>query len=93
MPSRTFKGTCALCGASVDKRRSAAHYLACAPAREHDRTRRGHRGEGPGWAGFASSASPMDRPTVSKASSTVVEPGSRVHTDGWLGYDRVKAYG
>jgi len=23
----------------------------------------------------------------------VVEPGSRVHTDGWLGYDRVKAHG
>jgi hypothetical protein len=34
MPQRTFKGTCALCGASVDKRRSAAHYTACAPA--HD---------------------------------------------------------
>jgi hypothetical protein len=34
MPQRTFKGTCALCGASVDKRRSAAHYIACAPA--HD---------------------------------------------------------
>jgi len=31
MPQRTFKGTCALCGASVDKRRSAAHYVACAP--------------------------------------------------------------
>ena len=23
----------------------------------------------------------------------VVEPGSRVHTDGWLGYDRLKAHG
>jgi hypothetical protein len=34
MPQRTFKGTCALCGASVDKRRSAAHYMAC--ARAHD---------------------------------------------------------
>jgi hypothetical protein len=34
MRQRTFKGICALCGASVDKRRSAAHYLACAPA--HD---------------------------------------------------------
>src|SRR5580704_11442348 len=34
MPQRGFKGTCALCGASVDKRRSAAHYTACGPA--HD---------------------------------------------------------
>ena len=34
MPQRPFKGTCALCGASVDKRRSAAHYTACALA--HD---------------------------------------------------------
>jgi hypothetical protein len=34
MPRRTFEGNCALCGATVDKRRSAAHYTACAPA--HD---------------------------------------------------------
>jgi len=34
MPQRTFKGTCTLCGASVDKRRSTAHYITCAPA--HD---------------------------------------------------------
>jgi hypothetical protein len=32
MPPRTFKGTCALCGVRVDKRRSAAHYGICAPA-------------------------------------------------------------
>jgi len=34
MTQRTFKGTCALCGASVDKRRSAGHYVTCAPAHE-----------------------------------------------------------
>jgi len=32
MPQRSFKGTCALCGTTVDKRRSAAHYNTCAPA-------------------------------------------------------------
>ena len=34
MPQRTFKGTCALCGASVDKRGSAVHHSTCAAA--HD---------------------------------------------------------
>ena len=34
MRQRTFKGTCALCGTSVDKRRSAAHHCTCAAA--HD---------------------------------------------------------
>lgn len=34
MRQRTFKGTCALCGTSVDKRRSAAHHGTCAAA--HD---------------------------------------------------------
>lgn len=34
MPRRTFKGTCALCGTTVDKRHSAAHHCTCAPA--HD---------------------------------------------------------
>lgn len=32
MPQRNFKGTCALCGTSVDKRRSALHYGTCAAA-------------------------------------------------------------
>lgn len=34
MLKRSFKGTCALCGASVDKRRSAVHCGTCASA--HD---------------------------------------------------------
>jgi len=34
MPQRTFKGTCTLWGANVDKRRSTAHYITC--ARAHD---------------------------------------------------------
>jgi len=39
MPQRTFKGTCALCGTAVDKRRSAVHYSACAAAHEVDTAR------------------------------------------------------
>jgi hypothetical protein len=34
MPQRTFKGSCALCASSVDKRRSSGHYTTCAPV--HD---------------------------------------------------------
>ena len=40
MRQRTFKGTCALCGASVDKRRSAAHHSTCAAAHEVGRLAR-----------------------------------------------------
>lgn len=39
MRQRTFKGTCALCGTSVDKRRSAAHHCTCAAARDVDNSR------------------------------------------------------
>src|SRR5262245_1625557 len=37
MPPRTFKGTCALCGTTVDKRRSALHYSDCAAAHDVDK--------------------------------------------------------
>ena len=36
MPQRSFKGTCALCGDSVDKRRSAGHHGTCAAAHDVD---------------------------------------------------------
>ena len=36
MRQRTFKGTCALCGASVDKRRSSVHCGTCAAAHDVD---------------------------------------------------------
>ena len=39
MPQRSFKGTCALCGVSVDKRRSADHHGACAAAHDVDHSR------------------------------------------------------
>ncbi len=39
MPQRSFKGTCALCGASVDKRRSALHCGTCAAAHDVDKGR------------------------------------------------------
>ena len=41
MPQRTFKGTCALCGASIDKRRSAVHHGICAAAHDVDTARAG----------------------------------------------------
>jgi len=39
MRQRTFKGTCELCGTSVDKRRSVAHHSACAAAHDVDTSR------------------------------------------------------
>jgi hypothetical protein len=39
MLQRTFKGTCALCGASVNKRRSAGHHGPCAAAHEVGQSR------------------------------------------------------
>jgi hypothetical protein len=42
MLKRSFKGTCALCGASVDKRRSAVHCGTCAGAHDVDATRSAH---------------------------------------------------
>lgn len=36
MRQRTFKGTCALCGASIDKRRSSVHCGTCAAAHDVD---------------------------------------------------------
>ena len=41
MPLRTFKGTCTLCGASVDKRLGAVHHIGCAPAHDIQTGREG----------------------------------------------------
>jgi hypothetical protein len=39
MPKRSFKGTCALCGTSIDKRRSVSHIAACAAAHDVGQSR------------------------------------------------------
>ena len=47
-----------------------------------------------GSAAFACDEFPMPRPTVSKRSSQeAVAPGSLLHTDGLLSYDRLEQHG
>jgi hypothetical protein len=44
-------------------------------------------------AAFACGGCPTARHSLQTFIDDVGEPGSLVHTDGWLGYDRVQAHG